>query len=80
MTDRAAFEQHFQLYSRQMQQHKDGSYRDSSVQDKWMGWQAKGEAKPLLANSAANPNWLFSQAEQQERQASEDYMRHFPPP
>lgn len=40
MTDRTAFERHFALTPRQQAQHKDGSYRDASIQDRWIGWRA----------------------------------------
>jgi hypothetical protein len=42
--DRAAFEAHFDLSSRQAWRTKEGKeYRDQLVQLKWMGWQAARE-------------------------------------
>lgn len=38
---REVFEAHFKLGIRQQKRYKDGDYRDTFVQDKWEGWQAR---------------------------------------
>lgn len=48
MTDRAQFEAHFGLTQRQQLRHRDDSYRDSSIQDRWLGWQAGQTGQTIL--------------------------------
>jgi len=50
---RDLFERTFALCDRQKWQHKDGSYKDASIQAKWEGWQA-ANAAALQAQTAAH--------------------------